>query len=154
MKFISSFLATLALAVPALAQDFEITGDADAGERLYGRQCMACHVVRNDDGEVLAGRNARTGPNLYRVPGRLLGSVDGFRYSGGLTAAGEAGLIWDEATFVDFVQDPTGALRAVLDDTSLRSKMAFRVRNEQDARDMFAFLASLGVTEADGGATE
>jgi cytochrome c len=124
----------------AFAQD--ATGDAAAGEALFN-QCQTCHVVVNDAGETLAGRNARTGPNLYGVAGRTAGSVDGFRYSSSMTEAGEAGLVWDEAHFVEYVQDPTGFLRGYLDDNRARGQMAFRVRSEDDAKNLYAYLASL-----------
>lgn len=149
MKTFFISLAAIALSAPVVAQDLSISGDAEAGERLFGRQCIACHVVRDESGEVLAGRNARTGPNLYQLPGRMLAAEEGFRYGTGLLAAGEAGLIWDEANFVSYVQDPTGWVREALEDNSLRAKMAFRVRNEQDALDMYAYIASLGANAAD-----
>lgn len=118
------------------------SGDAAAGETAF-RQCQACHVVRNDDGEVLAGRNGRTGPNLYGLPGASGGAQEDFRYGAGLEKVGEAGLVWTEQTFVDYVMDPTGFLRSTTGDDRARSKMAFKVRSEEDARDLWAFIASL-----------
>ena len=54
---------------PVLAQDAVtpdvalFTGNAEAGLEAFNRQCAACHVVVNDAGETLAGRNAKTGAN-------------------------------------------------------------------------------------------
>lgn len=127
-----------ALAVPAFAE-----GDVVAGEEQFNRQCVSCHVVRNASGEVLAGRNAKTGPNLYGVAGRALGAEDGFRYGDSIIAAGEAGLVWDEASFVAYVQDPTDWLRDALDNRRARGKMAYKVRDAQEADDIFAYLASV-----------
>ncbi|ABD53065.1 c-type cytochrome [Jannaschia sp. CCS1] len=142
-------LATAAtlLAAPVLA-DGHATGDAEAGERAF-RQCISCHVVVDADGETLAGRNARTGPNLYGIHGRPIGSVEDFRYSNGLTALMEAGMEWDEAAFVGYVQDPTGWIREAADDDSLRGAMSFRVRSEEDALNLYAYLVSLGGPEAE-----
>ncbi len=138
--------APFMIAAPVFAQDAEVdltaSGDAEAGERAF-RQCVACHVVVNDEGETLAGRAARTGPNLYGVVGRTAGSVEDFRYSDGMVAAGEAGLIWDEAAFVAYSQDPTGYLREYLGDSSVRGNMTFRVRQEEDAINLYAYLQSL-----------
>ncbi|MEM1272509.1 MAG: cytochrome C [Pseudomonadota bacterium] len=133
--------ATLAFSQVAWSQG-QATGDPAAGEAAF-RQCIACHVVVNDAGETLAGRNARTGPNLYALGGRTAGSLAGFRYSPALGAAAEAGLVWDEATFVGYVQDPTGYLRDVLADPGARGSMAFRVRNSTDALNLYAYLVSL-----------
>lgn len=88
-------------------------------------------------------KNAKTGPNLYGVTGRTASTVEGFRYSKPAVELGESGLVWDEANFVAYVQDPTGFLRETLDSSSARSKMSFRVRKEQEAIDLFAYLTSL-----------
>ncbi len=135
--------ATL-LATPVLADSHvTATGDAAAGEAAF-RQCIACHVVENEAGEVLAGRNARTGPNLWGVAGRHIGMYPEFRYGNGLTTLGEGDYFWDEANFVGYVQDPTGWIRETTGDDSLRGAMSFRVRSEEDALNLYAYLASLG----------
>ncbi|MGS4945733.1 c-type cytochrome [Meridianimarinicoccus sp. RP-17] len=139
-RLLAALAATALTAIPmaATAQ----SGDAAAGERAF-RGCQACHVVVNDAGDTLAGRNAKTGPNLYQVSGRTAGSVDGFRYSGSMTEAGEAGLEWTEENFVAYVQDPTGFLQEYLDDGSARGSMSYKVRSEEDAADLYAYLSSL-----------
>jgi cytochrome c len=128
----------------AYAQDVEVTGDAAAGEANF-RQCAACHNVVNDAGDVLAGRpNMRTGPNLYGVAGRVAGSVEDFRYSPGLQALNEMEHVWTEENFAAYVEDPTGHIREVTGDSSLRGSMAAqRVRGETGYVDLYAYLASL-----------
>ena len=139
--------ATALLTTPAFADGHSATGDAEAGEQQFNRQCVACHVVADAGGEVLAGRNARTGPNLFAVAGRQLGSVEGFRYGDSVVELGESGAAWTEEAFVGYVQDPTSWLREALENDRARGKMAYRVRNEQDALDMFAYLATFGASE-------
>lgn len=139
-KLFAALAATAMTAIPMTAS--AQSGDAAAGERAF-RGCQACHVVVNDAGETLAGRNAKTGPNLYQVAGRTAGSVDGFRYSDSMVAAGEAGLVWDEESFVAYVQDPTGYLREYLDDSGARGNMSYKVRKAEDAADLYAYLSSL-----------
>ncbi|WP_245904242.1 c-type cytochrome [Roseicyclus mahoneyensis] len=124
----------------AFAQD--ATGDAAAGETAF-RQCVACHVVVNEAGDTLAGRNSRTGPNLYGVAGAVIAHVEDFRYSPGLTALNEAGTIWTEENFVAYVQDPTSYIREASGNSSARGSMAFRVRSEEEAINLYAYLASL-----------
>ena len=126
----------------------QASGDVDAGETHFARQCISCHVVADDAGETLAGRNARTGPNLYAVAGRTPGTVEDFAYSDDLLAYGETGAVWNEANFASYVQDPTTFLREALSDPSARGKMAFRVRGEQHALDLWAYLDSLASQEA------
>ena len=118
------------------------SGDAAAGEQAF-RQCQTCHVVADAEGNVLAGRNAKTGPNLYGVFGRQAGTVEDFNYSDALVQAGESGLTWDEENFVAYIQDPNAFLREHLDDPGVRSKMTFRVRGEEDAMNIAAYIKSL-----------
>lgn len=133
--------AALLAAGAAYAQDDAApTGDAAAGEKAF-RQCQSCHVVQDADGEVLAGRASKTGPNLFGVVGRTAGTVEDFNYSELMVEAGEAGMAYDEATFVAYSLDPTGHLREVTGDSSGRGKMTYKVRKEEDAVDLYAFLA-------------
>lgn len=137
----------IGLALPAFAEshatlDLTATGDAAKGEDAF-KKCQSCHVVANAEGEVLAGKRAKTGPNLYGVAGRTAGSLDDFRYGKDLVAAGEAGMVFDEATFVTYVMDPKAAIQEVLNDGKARSKMSYRVRKEDEAKDLYAFLLSL-----------
>ncbi|KAJ57119.1 cytochrome C [Actibacterium mucosum KCTC 23349] len=144
MKF--HFVAAAAVAAfttPAFADGHAPTaGDAEAGEKAF-RQCISCHVVVDDEGNTLAGKKAKTGPNLYNVAGRTLGTVEGFKYSKDMIAAGEAGLAWNEETFAAFTMDPTGYLREATDNSKARSKMTFKLRKEEDAANLYAFLFGL-----------
>jgi cytochrome c len=137
MKQLTAVAALALMSAPAFAQDI------GAGQEQFERQCVACHVVVNDAGETLAGRNAKTGPNLYGIVGRVVGSVPDFDYGDGLIAYGETGAVWEEENFVAYVQNPTDFLREVLEDRRARGKMAFQVRDAAQAADIYAYLASL-----------
>lgn len=140
-----SVLAALAFGAMTLPVH---AGDPEAGATAFS-QCQTCHVVANDAGEVLAGRNAKTGPNLYGVVGRAAGGVDGFRYGASLVEAGEKGLVWDEETLVAYLQDPADFLKTTLDSNRARSQMSFRVRDEETARNLYAFLATFSELPAE-----
>ena len=132
--------AALALTAPAFAQD--ASGDAAAGEKVFAK-CQTCHVVADADGNVLAGKNAKVGPNLYGLPGRVAGSVEGFKYGKSIVALGETGFVWDEATFVEYVADPAKFLKAKLDDKGAKSLMSFKLPKEADAKNVYAYIVSL-----------
>jgi cytochrome c len=156
MKHIVYASALSLLAAPAFAES-HAAGDAAAGEEAFNRQCVACHVIVDDAGETIAGRNARTGPNLYGVVGRQAGTVEDFRYGDDIVKAGEDGLVWGAESLVAYLQDPTGYLREVLDDRRARGKMAYRVRAEEDAVDLYAYLATFSDMDSmmeEGEATE
>lgn len=147
-------LLTVSTLQPAFADGHAPTGDVAAGERQFNRQCISCHIVANADGDVLAGRSARTGPNLFAISGRQLGVTNGFRYGDSLVELGETGQVWTQDAFVAYVQDPTGWLRTTLDNNRARGKMAYRVRNETDAVDIFAYLSTFNEVEDDAAAAE
>lgn len=133
MRTMTVLTAAALMASPAFA------GDPEAGEREW-RQCRACHMIVDDAGNDIQ-RGGRVGPNLYGIIGRTAGTVEGFRYSPDMEAAGAAGLVWDLDSFVAYVQDPTGFLREYTGNSGARGSMAFQMRS--GAEDMFAYLESL-----------
>lgn len=112
--------------------------DAAAGEDAF-KKCKACHTIANGDDVIYKG--GKTGPNLYGVIGRQAGTVEGFRYGKDLVAAGEAGLVWDEVTIAEYVEDPKKFLAKTLDKKGVRSKMSFKLR--KGGEDVAAYLASV-----------
>lgn len=141
IRTIAVFLSAATLAVPAFAESHS-AGDVAAGEKAFSK-CATCHVVMDDEGEILAGKRAKTGPNLYGIIGRQAGTVEGFRYGKSIVAAGEAGLVWDLENLATYSQDPKKFLREFLDDKKAKSKMTYKVRKEEDAVNLAAFLESL-----------
>lgn len=135
------------LAAPALAQDAAPTGDAAAGEKVFAK-CQTCHDVANEAGEVLAGKGSKTGPNLYGMPGRVAGTYPDFKYGESMVALGATGFKWNEADFVAYVADPTKFLQEKLGDKKAKGKMMFKLPKEEDAKNVYAFIASLSPAPA------
>ena len=146
VSLISALILTLGLAAPSHSQD------AAAGEAVF-KKCSACHQVGPD-------AQTKTGPILNDVVGRTAGTAEGFRYRKHIIAAGEKGLVWDEETLIAYLADPTKFLRAYLDDKKARSGMSFRLRDEDEARDVIAYIteasmaAAAAPAEADEAAAE
>ncbi|WP_272003078.1 c-type cytochrome [Roseovarius sp. ZX-A-9] len=115
-------------------------GDAAKGESDFKR-CKACHTIVADDGTVIV-KGGRTGPNLYGLIGKTVGTAEDFKYSASLAAAGEAGIVWDEEKLAAWVTDPKAWLVDVLDDPKARTNMTFKLR--KGGEDMAAYLATLG----------
>ena len=141
MRLTLTALALASLAAPAVAQDIE------AGAKTFN-QCQTCHVVQNEAGDVLAGKNAKTGPNLYGLSGRLAGTYPEFKYGESIVALGATGFSWDEASFVEYVQDPAKFLKSKLGDDKAKSKMAFKLKKPEDAANLWAYIASLSPAAA------
>jgi len=157
-RFAMLALYVTALALPAQA-DSHLSEQAALGAAAF-RKCQTCHVVVDDEGNTIAGRNAKTGPNLYGVVGRGAGTVEGFRYGQAIVSAGEAGLVWDEEQLVQYLLDPRTFLQTYLDDKGARSKMTYRVRAdrrndltaEDVARTYYHFLREVGPAMESGDA--
>ena len=134
MKFSLIVTAALfALAAPAFAD-----GDVKKGEKEF-KKCKSCHEVVADDGTAIV-KGGKTGPNLYGVMGRVIGSMD-FKYGESMKAAGENGLVWDADNFVTYVADPKAFLAEVTGHTDAKSNMSFKLGKGVD--DTAAFLASV-----------
>ena len=118
----------MAPALPVQAQDIE------NGEKLFKR-CAACHQVGG------AAKNG-AGPILTDVIGRTAGSVDGFNYSKWMRKAGDAGLVWDQDSIIEYIKHPTKYLRAYLGESKAKARMSFRLKKEEDRRDVVAYLAT------------
>lgn len=133
-KFILLAATTAALAAPALA------GDPALGEQEFGK-CRACHSIIAPDGTEIQ-RGGRTGPNLYGIIGRPIGSETDFSsYSGSILALGATGAVWDEASLATYLANPTDYLRAALADDSAKSNMSFKLA--EGGADVAAYLASV-----------
>lgn len=114
--------ATLVLSVgfaPALAQDVE------AGKKQF-KKCSACHAV---------GAKARNkvGPHLNDLFGRPAGSIEKFKYSKAMKAAGEEGLVWTDDSVAELIAKPRKFIKG--------TKMAFGgMKKEADRDNLIAYL--------------
>ncbi|MEO0329439.1 MAG: cytochrome c family protein [Pseudomonadota bacterium] len=107
-------------------------GDATKGESVFKR-CMSCHMVGDD------AKN-KVGPVLNNVFGRAAGTFEGYKYGKSIVAAGEASLVWDANEIFEYLGDPKKYLRAKLEDKKAKSKMSFKLKKEEDRKDVIAYL--------------
>jgi len=115
-------LLVMAAIVLSASIDAASAQDAAAGEQVF-KQCRACHMV---------GPGARNlvGPMLNGLEGRKAGTIEGYSYS---EANKKSGIVWDEATFKDYIADPLKKMPG--------TKMQFiGLKNEKDAINLWAYL--------------
>ena len=55
-------------------------------------------------------------------------------------------MLWNEADFITYVADPKKFLKAYLNDKKAKSKMSFKLKKEQAAKDVWAFIVASGPT--------
>ncbi len=116
-------------------------GDVAKGEKTY-KKCKACHTIA--DGDEVHFKGGKTGPNLFGVIGRVVGSED-FKYGGSMAALGETGLVWTEELLAEYVTDPKEFLITQLDDSAAKSKMSFKLKS--GGEDIAAFLSTFPANE-------
>ena len=123
---IATTAALLGIAASANAAE----GNVDAGKKLFVK-CAVCHGIGEKKGVV--------GPNLNDVVGRKAGTQAEFLakgaggYSKAMIAAGEGGLVWNEAEIAQYIQDPKKMIAG--------NKMAFAgFKAEQDRLDVVAYI--------------
>ena len=128
-------------AMPAMAEGWD--GDAEAGAGVFF-QCQTCHVVRDDDGELLAGAAGMVGPNLYGVADSAPGSREDYpRYSAALKLAKDKGLVWDAESLPAYIANPNGFLQSYLGDEYVPGTMPIGAPNPDAAANVAAYLNSL-----------
>ncbi|MFN3993319.1 MAG: c-type cytochrome [Tabrizicola flagellatus] len=129
-------ILALTLAAPAFADP-----DASEGEANF-KKCKSCHSIIAPDGTEIQ-KGGKTGPNLWGVVGRAVGSAPDFKYGDGILAANAKGVVWDEAQIVTYLADPAAWVKAATGNAAAKSKMTFKLPKTEDAEDMAAYLATL-----------
>lgn len=127
-------LIAVTLASPALA------GDPAKGEEVY-KKCKSCHAITAPDGTEIQ-KGGKTGPNLWGIVGRAVGSAEDFKYGEGLLELKEKGTVWDEAQLATYLADPTAWVKTTSGDDGAKSKMSFKLADAEAASNVAAYLAT------------
>lgn len=115
----STLIAAALSSLPAFGQDVE------AGKKVFNK-CIACHAV----GE---GAKNKVGPHLNDLLTRTAGSLEDFKYSSAMKAAGEAGTVWDEVTLTQYLVAPRDFVKG--------TRMAFAgLRKSEEVANVIAYL--------------
>ncbi len=113
----------VAEAEPTL-EELIAAADVGKGAKVFGK-CRACHKIED-------GANA-TGPHLYGVVGRDVGTADGFGYSGSLVAVAD---VWSAENLNAFLENPRGYAPG--------TSMSFSgLKKAEDRANLIAYLDSL-----------
>ncbi len=107
------------------------SASATEGEKS-AKKCLACHDFN-------AGGPNKTGPNLYDVVERLIGSHEGFAYSAGMEEHKAKGDTWTYENLNAFITTPKAFTPG--------TKMTFAgVKNDQERANIIAYLATLSAS--------
>ncbi|MCW5749257.1 MAG: cytochrome c family protein [Alphaproteobacteria bacterium] len=118
--------ATAIVLGATLASGAAMAQDAEAGEKVFRRQCFICHTIDK-------GGPTKQGPNLFGVIGRKTGSVEGFRYS---EANKKAEITWTPETLDPYLANPRKVIPGTI--------MAFAgLPKAEDRKNLIAFLQTM-----------
>ena len=95
--------------------------------------CKACHAIG-------PGAKNKVGPHQNDLFGRVAGSLEGYKYSKAMIAAGEAGLVWTDESLAEYLRKPKDYVK--------KTKMAFGGLKKD--KDIEAVLAYLKTFDSDG----
>ena len=130
--------SAIATACIVLTSGVATAQDAAKGEMVF-KKCMTCHRIGPDAKNLV-------GPVLTGVIGRQSGTAPGFAYSTLNKAAGENGLVWSNDLIMQYLPDPNAFLKKFLTDKGKpdlatgSTKMAFKLANEQERKDVIAYI--------------
>jgi cytochrome c len=97
-------------------------GDVVSGEKIF-KKCAACHSINK------GGKN-KIGPALYNVVGRVVGDLDGYKYSKTLASYGKE---WTFEELNGFLKKPSSYLKG--------TKMSYAgLRKEKDRASIIKYL--------------
>ena len=96
--------------VSVLALSWAYAAPAGAADEVF-KPCATCHEIGPDAWH-------KVGPHLDGLFGRTAGSLEDFRYSDSMRAAGAAGLVWSAETLDDYLQRPRDFIKG--------NRMSFR----------------------------
>ncbi len=112
--------ATLGLVFAfSLTPGLALAGDPVAGKKVFNK-CKACHAI---------GKN-KIGPDLTGLFGRPAASIEGYKYSKAMQAAG---ITWTEDNLTQFLTKPKKFVP--------KTKMSFGgLKKEKQIEDLLAYL--------------
>jgi len=120
-------IVTIATLLAALASPVLAAGDADKGAKTF-KKCKACHSIGED------AKN-KVGPVLTGIIGKDAGANPDFKYSKGMIAAAEGGLVWSEENLATFLTKPKAFVKG--------TKMGFAgLKKESDIENVLAYIAT------------
>lgn len=106
-------------------EELMAAADVEKGAKAFSK-CKACHKLED-------GANS-TGPHLFGIVDRAVGSVDGFKYSGKLVAVADT---WSAENLDGFLTNPKSFAPG--------TKMSFAgFKKPTDRANIIAYLATIG----------
>ena len=132
VKFVPMLAIVFGLALTGLSGP--ASADTAKGQKNFKR-CKACHSLTE-------GKNG-LGPSLHKVYGRKAGAIAKFKYSKGIKAAAEKGLVWNRENLMDYLKHPRKFLQKYLGVKRVSNKMTNKFKKVNFRKDVIDYLESV-----------
>ncbi len=127
-----SFALALSMGFAVASAPVWAEGDVKRGKKVFNK-CKACH-------KLAAGKRG-VGPSLNGMFGRKAASVEKFKYSKDMKAAGEKGLVWTDETFLAYMAKTKKFIGKQIGKKKAKTRMAFNgLKKEKDRVNLLAYL--------------
>lgn len=110
----------------------------DVGRDDFLANCGACHSTIDGD--------HRFGPSLFGIIGKTAGTIQGFVSSSSYVAAGQNGVVWEQASLDKFLERPPVFLGQHAP-PPIVNRMPVRVANPELRKKIISYLVALEGTE-------
>ncbi len=130
-SFLSGIMAaSIFLALGITGSKVANAADEDRGKKAYKR-CASCHTLTDKN---------LIGPGLEGLFGRKAGSVATYKYTDDFKALGEKGIIWNDASFVAFMQGTHAFIEKSLGTDKIKTKKLKFGLDKEQAEDLLIYL--------------
>lgn len=113
-----------------------LADDTGAELKKVINRCSRCHAFE-------AGKKMATGPNLFGVMGRKIGTETNFRFSEAYSNLGKDGLSWNEKDLEEYLTNNYAFLQKKNNNKKAKGRMNYNLEKPEDRKIIIDYIKTL-----------